>query len=243
MITETTARSATTKRVAIVQSNYIPWKGYFDLIRLSDEFILYDDVQYTRRDWRNRNLIKTPTGLQWLTIPVEVKGKYHQRIRDTRISDPNWGRKHWATLLHNYGKAPSFGTYREIFERLYLTASDAFLSDVNRRFIDTIAPLVGIGTPIRWSSDYQLAEGRSERLLQLCLSAGATEYLSGPSAKGYLDEALFAEAGVSVIWMDYAGYLPYPQLFGEFQHGVTILDLLFNVGADAARFMRTRPAT
>ena len=82
------------KRVAIVQSNYIPWKGYFDLIRLSDEFILYDDVQYTRRDWRNRNRVKTPQGLQWLTIPVEVKGKYHQRIRDTRISDSGWGSQH-----------------------------------------------------------------------------------------------------------------------------------------------------
>jgi hypothetical protein len=230
------------KRVAIVQSNYIPWKGYFDLIRLSDEFILYDDVQYTRRDWRNRNLIKTPSGLKWLTIPVEVRGKYFQRIRDTRISDPNWGRKHWATIIHNYAKTPFFGAYREIFEPLYLATNEALLSEVNRRFIETIAPLVRVDTPIRWSSDYVLADGRSERLLQLCLSAGANTYLSGPAARGYLDETLFEEAGVRVEWMDYSGYPEYPQLFGAFQHGVTILDLLFNTGPEAANYMKSRSA-
>src|SRR5438046_4323553 len=94
------------RKAAIVQSNYIPWKGYFDLIRRVDEFILYDDVQYTRRDWRNRNLIKTPQGLRWLTIPVEVKGKYYQSIRDTKIADPVWAASHWQTIVHNYGRAP-----------------------------------------------------------------------------------------------------------------------------------------
>ena len=81
-------------KVAIVQSNYIPWKGYFDLIAAVDEFVIYDDVQYTRRDWRNRNKIKTPHGLLWLTVPVQVKGKYLQRIRDAEIADPNWAKEH-----------------------------------------------------------------------------------------------------------------------------------------------------
>ena len=103
------------KRVAIVQSNYIPWKGYFDLIAASDEFILLDDVQYTRRDWRNRNKIKTSTGVQWLTIPVEVKGKYHQRVSDVLVSDADWARSHWRTLAHCYGKAPYF---RELAPRI-----------------------------------------------------------------------------------------------------------------------------
>jgi hypothetical protein len=229
------------KRVAIVQSNYIPWKGYFDLIRLSDQFVLYDDAQYTRRDWRNRNLIKTPGGLQWLTIPVEVKGKYLQRIRDTRISDAGWGRRHWAALRSNYAKAPYFGYYRELLEPVYLAPSAPFLSEVNRSFMDLIAPLVGIETPLSWSSDFELAEGRSERLLQICRSAGATVYLSGPAAKGYLDEGLFAAAGIRVEWMDYSGYPEYPQLFGAFEHGVTILDLLFNTGPRARDFMKSRP--
>src|SRR5437588_709145 len=108
------------KVVAIVQSNYIPWKGYFDLIRHSDEFVLYDDVQYTRRDWRNRNRIKTPQGVQWLTVPVEVKGKYFQAIRDTRISDPEWARNHWHTLIHCYGRAPDYRAYRAALEPIYL---------------------------------------------------------------------------------------------------------------------------
>jgi WbqC-like protein family len=226
------------KRVAIVQSNYIPWKGYFDLLRLSDEFILYDDVQYTRRDWRNRNRVKTPRGVEWLTIPVEVKGKYHQRIRDTRISDVTWGKKHWATLTHNYARAPFFGAYREIFEPLYLGALPPMLSDVNRLFLETICPLLDIRTPIRWSDEFPPAAGRSQRLLEICAAAGATEYLSGPAAKGYLDEELFAQASIRVSWMDYSGYRPYPQINGPFVHEVTVLDLIFNVGPDAKRFLR-----
>src|SRR5262245_47310638 len=107
------------KRVAIVQSNYIPWKGYFDLINSVDEFVLFDDVQYTRRDWRNRNKIKTPQGLLWLTIPVEVKGKFQQKIHDTRVSDLRWQTKHWQSIAQAYGKARYFAEYRECFENLY----------------------------------------------------------------------------------------------------------------------------
>src|SRR5687767_6291071 len=123
------------KTVAIVQSNYIPWKGYFDLIDRADEFILLDDVQYTRRDWRNRNRIKTPRGLEWLTIPVEVKGKYHQSIKETVVSDPDWPRRHWSTISQHYARAPFFPLYRERLEELYLTTTERFLSDVNHRFL------------------------------------------------------------------------------------------------------------
>src|SRR5215510_8709820 len=101
------------KKVAIVQSNYIPWKGYFDLINSVDEFILFDDMQYTKRDWRNRNRIKTPDGVAWLTIPVAVKGKYHQRIADTLVSDPSWIASHWKTIRHCYARAPYFAVYRD----------------------------------------------------------------------------------------------------------------------------------
>src|SRR6476661_5616886 len=104
------------KSIAIVQSNYIPWKGYFDMIRSVDEFILYDDVQYTRRDWRNRNRIKSSHGAQWLTIPVEVKGKYLQKIKETRVSDRLWARNHWRTLCCCYGKAPCFREFKEPLE-------------------------------------------------------------------------------------------------------------------------------
>lgn len=226
------------KKVAILQSNYIPWKGYFDLIAAVDEFILYDDMQYTRRDWRNRNQIKTPTGVQWLTVPVEVKGKFHQRINETHISDPDWPRQHWRTLELNYARAAHFADYRGQFQQLYLDCTTTSLSEINHRFLTAILPLLGIATPLRWSSDYILEGERSDRLLNICRQAGAQVYFSGPAARDYLDIGLFASAGVEVVWMDYSGYPPYRQLYGDFQHGVSILDLLFNEGPQAPAFMK-----
>ena len=225
------------KRIAIVQSSYIPWKGYFDLIGSVDEFVLFDDVQFTRRDWRNRNRIKTADGLRWLTIPVEVKGKYGQAIKDTRISDPSWREKHWKSLHHAYAKAPCFPEYATQIEEVYQAASDESLSHINRRFLTTICGILGIDTEITWSMDYGVAGRKSERLLDICEQAGATEYLSGPSARAYLDEALFEEAGIDVIWMDYDGYPEYDQLHPPFEHHVTALDLIFHTGTNAPDHM------
>jgi len=126
------------KKVAILQSNYIPWKGYFDLIAAVDEFILYDDVQYTRRNWRNRNRIKTPRGVQWLTVPVQVKGKYHQKIREAGIDGASWAAAHWKTLERNYRRAPCFSEIASWAEPLYLGESYSHLSRLNRRFIEAI---------------------------------------------------------------------------------------------------------
>lgn len=227
------------KRVAIVQSNYIPWKGYFDLIAAVDEFILLDDVQYTRRDWRNRNKIKTAQGVRWLTIPVEVKGKYHQRIRDVSVSDRDWARTHWRTLEHAYARAPHFKLYAPQVEAWYDEAgSRPLLTDINELFLRGLCGALGISTPIRRSSEFTLSEEPSERLLGLCTNVGATRYLSGPAARDYLNTGLFDAAGVAVEWMDYAGYAEYPQMHPPFEHGVSVLDLLFNTGRDAARFLK-----
>jgi hypothetical protein len=232
------------KRVAIVQSNYIPWKGYFDLIGSVDEFILYDDVQYTRRDWRNRNLIKTAKGLQWLTIPVEVKGKYHQRIRDVLVSDAGWSGTHWRTLQHHYARAECYRDVQALVEGWYGQVSGMkTLSDINEYFLRAICGILEIGTAIRRSSDYTLVEGRSERLLEICRQTGASTYLSGPSARGYLDEAMFAAAGIKVEWMDYGGYHEYQQLHPPFEHGVTVLDLLFNTGRAARDYLKGAPGS
>jgi hypothetical protein len=227
------------KRVAILQSNYIPWKGYFDMIAAVDEFILYDDMQYTRRDWRNRNQIKTPQGVQWLTVPVQVKGKYHQKIRETLIDGEEWAGVHWRTLVQNYARAPHFTEISAWLEPIYL--GEPFythLSQLNRRLIEAVCCYLGIQTRITNSWDYQLGEGKSERLADLCLQAGAGEYVSGPSAQGYLDEACFAEHEIKVTWFDYAGYPAYPQLWGEFVHYVSILDILFNCGPDTRKAMK-----
>jgi len=228
------------KKVAILQSNYIPWKGYFDLINSVDEFIFFDDVQYTRRDWRNRNKIKTANGLSWLTIPVNVKGQYHQKIRDTKISDKKWANKHWQTIQHNYGKAPYYSQYRDIIEDLYRkqVSSLEFLSEINFTFIKAINELLSIRTCLRWSDEYALAEGKSERLLEICKASQASHYISGPAAKDYLDDALFASSGIQVDWMDYANYPEYVQDFGAFEHSVTILDVLFSMGPKACDYVK-----
>lgn len=226
------------RKAAIVQSNYIPWKGYFDLIRGVDEFILFDDVQYTRRDWRNRNRIKSPAGLSWLTIPVEVKGKYFQSIRDTRIADPSWAGDHWKTIAHNYSRAEHFQRYRPFLEDLYRGCTETHLSQVNHRFLTALCGALGIRTRITWSSDYRLAEGKTERLVELCQQVQADEYISGPAARCYIVPELFAEAGIRLSWMEYGGYPEYPQLFGPFEHGVSIIDLLLNCGEDAPRYLK-----
>jgi hypothetical protein len=226
------------KKVAILQSNYIPWKGYFDMIAAVDEFILYDDMQYTRRDWRNRNQIKTPQGVQWLTVPVQVKGKYDQKIKDTLIDGSDWATAHWKTLVQNYRRAPHFLEVAQWLEPLYLSESYTNISKLNRRFIEVICHYLGIKTIISNSWDYNLLDGKTERLADLCMQAGGTEYISGPSAKDYVDESVFNNMKIQLTWFDYAGYPEYPQLWAEFTHGVTILDLLFNCGKDAPKYMR-----
>jgi hypothetical protein len=226
------------KKIAIVQSNYIPWKGYFDLIAAADEFILYDDVQYTRRDWRNRNRVKTPQGLQWLTVPVKTKGKYHDAIREIELDGTAWAETHWRTLVQSYKRAPCFAAVAKELEPLYLGMAHTHLSQLNRALIEWSCGYLGIETVITNSSDYRLEEGKSERLAGLIAQAQGTEYISGPSAREYIDESAFAERGVKLTWFDYEGFPEYPQLWGGFEHGVTILDLLFNCGKESPRYMR-----
>jgi hypothetical protein len=227
------------KSVAIVQSCYIPWKGYFDLIAGVDEFILYDDRQFTRRDWRNRNRIKTRQGTQWLTIPVESKGRYHQRIDETVIGDERWPELHWKTIVHHYSAAPYFAEYRDQLETLYRTAVDRRLSVVNRHFLAGINELLGIATRLSWSTDYEVEGAKTDRLVALCRAAGATDYLSGPRARSYLDEAAFADAGIRLSYFDYDGYPEYDQVHPPFDHAVTVLDLILSVGGDAPRYMKS----
>jgi hypothetical protein len=224
------------KRIAILQSNYIPWKGYFDLIRAVDEFILFDGVQYTRQDWRNRNRIKTPRGARWLTVPV--KGRFGQTIAETAVGDPDWARKHWRVIEQNYREAPFFARYSEAFETAYLDCREDRLSRINHHFLTIICGFLDIPTQISRSADYHLGEGKTQRLVSLCRQAGATEYLSGPAAKDYLEPGLFAEAGIGLRYVDYHGYPEYPQLFPPFEHEVSMVDLLFNAGPDAPRYLK-----
>ncbi len=226
------------KKIAILQSNYIPWKGYFDIIGSVDEFVLYDDMQYTKNDWRNRNKIKTAQGLQWLSIAVRQES-LHQKINETKVTDAKWNINHWKSLCQNYAKAPYFRAYKERFEKLYLGIETPYLSEINRIFIDEICDILGIKTKIRDSREFVLKEGKSERLLALVQEMGGTHYLSGPAARDYLDESIFEEAGILVEWMSYSGYKEYHQLFPPFEHGVSVLDLIFNEGENAKNFIKS----
>ena len=226
------------KKVAILQSNYIPWKGYFDIIGSVDAFVLYDDMQYTKNDWRNRNKIKTQNGLQWLSIPVRQES-LHQKINETKITDPKWNINHWRSISQSYAKAPFFKVYKERFEALFLEAKSEYISDINRHFIEAINAMLGITTKIYDSREFVLAEGKSERLLALCQELGATTYLSGPAARDYLDEKIFRDAGMNVEWMEYSGYAEYHQLFPPFEHGVSVIDLILNEGENAKNFLKS----
>lgn len=230
----------TPKTAVIIQSNYIPWKGYFEMLFRADVCILYDEVQYTKNDWRNRNRIKTAQGVQWLTIPVRV-ASLSQRICETEVSDPGWGERHWKTLKQSYGRARHFEACAEWLRPLYLeppSRAPRLLSEINRRFLGAVCQQLSIRTPLRWSWELPGNEGeRTARLVTLCQAVGATRYLSGPSAKSYLDEALFARAGLELAWMDYEGYPTYRQLYGDFVHEVSILDLLFNEGTASRGFV------
>jgi len=227
------------KKIAILQSNYIPWKGYFDMINMVDEFILYDTEQYTRRDWRNRNKIKTVNGTIWLTVSVQVKGNYFQKISDTKISEHKWRKKHWTSIKNNYSKSKYFNDYKDIFDELYLNSDEMVLSKINYNFICAINKILGIDTKITWSEDYEIKGEKTEKLLNICKQARATEYVSGPAAKDYFDEKLFEQENIKITWMDYSGYPEYSQLFPPFEHGVSILDLIFNEGENATKFMKS----
>lgn len=220
------------KQVAVLQSNYIPWKGYFDIINAVDEFIWYDDVQYTKNDWRNRNRIKTSHGTQWLTVPCGSSGS--RNIDQVELRDPRWQRTHWKTISQAYARAPHFPTYRDFFAELYLGRRWNTLCELNHAFVESICrEILHIETRFRSSSDYELPTGRNERLLDLLVQVDADRYLSGPTAAKYIDEPSFQDRGIGIDWMDYSGYPIYPQLHGGFEHQVTVLDLLFHVGADA----------
>lgn len=226
------------KRIVITQSNYIPWKGYFDSMRIADEFVLYDDMQFTRRDWRNRNKIKTAHGVQWLTIPVEVKGKYFQKINETKVSDQNWAEKHRNTIFLHYKNAPFFKDIKYFVEHLYSGVKSDNLSEINYWFLTEIAKWMEIYPHFTFSSDYILKEERTERLVSICKQLGGTDYFTGPAAKEYMNEVKFSESNINLHYFDYSGYQEYSQIYPPFTHEVSILDVLFNTGKDFNKYMK-----
>lgn len=220
-------------RVAVLQSNYIPWKGYFDLIHDVDLFVFYDDVQYTKNDWRNRNKVKTPTGTQWITIPTGCD--LDRRICDVQLPAGNWQTKHWKTLEQNYHNAPHWKTYGPAIRSLYCAAWSG-LSELNQRLIRELCQWMGIRTVLMDSRYFSPEGSRQDRLLMLLKACGATHYVSGPSGKNYIDPQAFEDAGITLEWKRY-DYPEYPQFFPPFDHRVSVLDLIFHTGPEAPRYV------
>lgn len=224
------------QRVAVLQSNYLPWKGYFDIIHDVDLFIFYDDVQYTKNDWRNRNRIKAPTGTTWLTVPAGAN--LDRLICEVRLPDSNWQLKHWKSLRQNYSRAPFFGKYQEFFAQVYIDMRWETLSQLNQFLIKSISrEFLGIRTPFEDSRQFPLAGDRQDRLMNLLGQVGCAQYLSGPAGRNYLDGQMFDSAGIKLEYKDYGGYPEYKQMYPPFDHFVSVIDLLFNVGDAAPCFI------
>jgi hypothetical protein len=231
------------RTVVVTQSNYIPWRGWFDMLRQADALVLLDTVQFTRRDWRNRNRIKTPQGPLWLTIPVEAKGRFSQPVDETRITSPTWVEEHLRSIAMAYARAPAMAEVFPWFESLMRgVAAEPLLSRVNEHLIRGICARLGLNLPILRDADLipretLVALDPSERLAALTEAAHGTRYISGPAAQAYMDMAPFTRRGIEVAWMDYSGYPEYRQLWGAFEPSLSVVDLLLNMGAEAPRYL------
>lgn len=221
-------------KVAILQSNYIPWRGYFDLIHDVDLFIFYDDVQYTHSDWRNRNKLLTRNGPRWLSIPAGHNLK--SLICEVEIPDQRWKQQHRSIIEQNYRSAPFIKESRPLLDFLYEN-SVTNLSDYNQRAIRYLSDILGIQTRFTDSRLLGINGRKTERLIGILEKVGATKYISGPAARDYIDESLFAEAGIELVYKEYPPYPPYRQCFSPFSPFVTVLDLILNVGADTSEYI------
>lgn len=222
------------KKIAILQPNYIPWKGVFDLISRVDVFVFYDDVQFTAKDWRSRNRIRTANGDIWLTVPVLTKGLRGQRICDAVI-DPlsNWQTKHYKALKASYQKARHFKDYEYLLEEIYLANKWTKIADLNIFATKLIAEALNISVEWCRSSDLGQEGGKNgERAINLCKALGCDHFINGPSARAFMDESLFRENGIGLDYMSYS-YPEYEQLHQPFVHEVTVLDLIFNTGLNS----------
>jgi hypothetical protein len=218
--------------LVVLQPGYLPWVGYFDLLQKADVFVHYDDVQFDKHGWRNRNRLKGPKGAVWLTVPVRHSGRAGQTILDVEIDGRrNWQHKHLTTVNQFYAHAPYLGSIlpklRDILDRPWRR-----LVDLDLAIIEWLARELGIATSRHRASELGVSGDRNERLLNLCRHFCATTYLSGDAARDYLDVSQFSANGIKVVWHDYV-HPTYNQQHGEFVSHLSLLDLILNMGPDS----------
>ena len=227
--------------VAVHQPQYLPWLGYFDKIRQADIFCYLDSVQYKKNDWQNRNRIKTSQGWQWLTVPVRFK--YPEKICEVKINPTvKWRQKHLQALITNYRRAPFFDRYIDIFEQIY-SEDWKSVAELNICFVERLKEALGLGpkTTIR-SSQLELREDPTDRLIDICKTAKADTYLSGQDGVQYMDLERFKAHGIQVVIQDYK-HPVYPQLFNGFESHMSVVDLLFNCGPESLDILSGASAT
>lgn len=226
-------------KVVILQPSYIPWRGYFHQIQKSDIFVFYDCVQYDKHGWRNRNVIKTVNGEQWLTVPVNTKGCVRTGLKIANIPivwTRDWAAKHVASIIQNYSKAPFFCDYGDLIESIY-GRRDKKLADLTCATTEIICQVLGIKhTKFLRSSQLPAKGSKTDRLLSILTHLGATHYITGPSAKDYLEQDKFEAVGITIEFLNY-DYPVYPQINGTFNPNISILDLIFNTGSEAPKYI------
>ena len=216
-------------KVVILQPGYLPWLGFCDQMYQSDIFVVYDDVQYDKHGWRNRNRIKTAQGAQWLTVPVLVKGLNKPLIKDVLINNStDWRRTHLAAITQSYSKAPFFSTFIGVFEEIYSRQWN-YLIDIDMAFIYVIMEKLNLKPGVLFSSKLDVSGSETQRLVDICLTLGATDYLTGDAAKEYITESLFQDNKIQLSYHNYQ-HPVYNQLYGEFIPYLSIIDLIFNHG-------------
>jgi hypothetical protein len=227
------------KKIAILQSNYLPWKGVFDMINQVDNFVFYENVQYTRHDWRNRNSIKTPQGLKWLTVPIK---KVHQKTKIFEVeifNNEDWQQKHYNLIKENYSEAPYFWDYHFILEEIYFNKKWNRLSDLNIYSTKLIASALGIKTQFINSLQLKIDEekiDKTDKIIQICKKLNADYLLDGPAAQSFILKDKFKKENIKLEYINYE-YPEYKQLYREFAHNVTVLDVIFNCGPNSPKYI------
>lgn len=220
--------------VTIHQPDFAPWLGFFDRWAASDLYVVLDDVQFIRRGWHHRDKIKTAHGVQWLTVPVKKKGRYGQSINETEIDNgTNWRDKHLKTIAAAYGDAPRFAHFFPLLEQVYARGHE-LLVDLNMELLRLFAGELGVSTPLVMASSRPTAARKSERILDLVLGFGGSSYMSGFGSREYLEERLFKNNGIRVLWREFE-HPEYPQRYGAFVKGLSAMDYLMNTDASAWR--------
>lgn len=230
-------------RIGILQPGYLPWLGFFEQMYKSDVFVIYEDVQYDKHGWRNRNRIKTANGVQWLTVPILVKFEEHPLISEVEVDNKqNWRKKHLSAIQQSYSKAPFYKEYAGIFEEAY-SRDWEYLIDIDMYFITKLSECLGMGSKktIR-SSTLDATGDRVERLVNMCKMFKADTFYEGAAGRNYLDEKHFAGHGIRLEFQDYR-HPVYNQLYGDFVPYLSVIDLLFNHGAESLAILTNRNLT